>query len=66
MQISTCTSLEQYNLLLKTQPKQVLGYLLLAFMLPARVFPSPPPVGGGERVVHKVLFHNMAIAGKSN
>jgi hypothetical protein len=33
-QISTCTSSKQPNLLLKTQPKQVLGYLRLALALP--------------------------------
>ncbi len=35
-QISTCTSSKQPNLLLKTQPKQVFGYLPLAFVLPAQ------------------------------
>ncbi len=33
MQIVTCTSSKQPNLLLKTRPKQVLGSLPLAFAL---------------------------------
>ncbi len=34
MQISTRTSLKQPNLMLKTQPKPVLGCIPLAFVLP--------------------------------
>ncbi len=37
-QIITCTSSKQPNLQLKTRPKQVLGYLPLAFVLPSYIY----------------------------
>jgi hypothetical protein len=58
--MSTCTSSKQRNLLLKSRPKQVLGYLTLAFALPAHIdsiFSS-----SRERLSHQLNFMKTALS----